>query len=100
MKTEKVMVGKVYSRLTVVSFERKDEKSYKYWKCRCVCGNEIITREERLKISGMEETRVDVITAGLAPLMRLCHKVNPKQIIFCSKSIREGVAAEALCDRT
>jgi exopolyphosphatase/guanosine-5'-triphosphate,3'-diphosphate pyrophosphatase len=58
------------------------------------------SREEKLKINYMEETRVDIITAGLAPLMRLCSMINPDRIIFCSKSIREGVAAEALCDKT
>lgn len=48
MKTE-TMVGKVYSRLTVVSFDRQDIKSHKYWRCQCICGNETVVREDRLK---------------------------------------------------
>ncbi len=56
-----------------------------------------LSREERSEIAYMEQTRVDIITAGLAPLMRLCKAVNPQEVIFCSKSIREGVAAKIIC---
>ena len=43
--------GKIFGRLKVVGFSRKDTKYRKYWLCKCECGNEVITREESL-VSG------------------------------------------------
>ena len=34
----KDLTGNKYNRLTVISFDKRDDKSY-YWNCQCDCGN-------------------------------------------------------------
>lgn len=34
------MLGKTFSRLTVVAFSHKDARHRKWWKCVCACGKE------------------------------------------------------------
>jgi hypothetical protein len=36
------MQGEIYGRLTVVEFSHKDTRSRKWWRCKCICGNETI----------------------------------------------------------
>lgn len=44
------LTGKVFERLTVIENLGLDEtKKFTMWKCRCECGNEIITRKHALK---------------------------------------------------
>ncbi len=50
--------------------------------------------EERCEKFGMEDTRKDIIVAGLSPLITLLSITNSEEIYFCTKSIRDGVAAE------
>lgn len=53
--------------------------------------------EERHNVFGMEKARADIINAGLATIVNLLKKVNAEEIVFCTKSIREGVAQSILC---
>lgn len=53
--------------------------------------------ENRSRVFGMEPARADIINAGLATIVNLLKKVNAKEIVFCTKSIREGVAQSILC---
>lgn len=50
----------------------------------------------RENLVGMEKNRIDIITAGLAPLRALIEKVQSEALIICTKSIRDGIAAELL----
>lgn len=44
------IVGNRYGKLQVISLSHySDDKKRTYWKCRCDCGNEIITRADALK---------------------------------------------------
>lgn len=42
------ITGKIFNRLTVISFFGIEKKHY-YWKCKCFCGNETITDAGKLK---------------------------------------------------
>ena len=53
--------------------------------------------EERHNVFGMEKARADIINAGLATIVNLLKKVDAEEIVFCTKSIREGVAQSILC---
>lgn len=43
MGYKKDRTGKIYGRLTVISFAGNDEDRHSLWICRCECGNEITT---------------------------------------------------------
>ncbi len=45
----KDLSGQKFNRLLVIEFERKDKFYNSYWKCRCDCGNEIITTSSSLR---------------------------------------------------
>lgn len=44
----KYQVGQRYGRLTIIESAGEDKYQSKLWKCRCDCGNEIITASNRL----------------------------------------------------
>ncbi len=41
------LLGKKYARLTIIDFIR-DSNNKPYWKCKCICGKEILTTTTRL----------------------------------------------------
>lgn len=41
--------GNRYGRLTVIDYVGKDKSNHSMWKCKCDCGNEIVTAGYRLK---------------------------------------------------
>lgn len=45
----KNIVGKIFSRLTVVSYKGKDKHSNSLWTCKCDCGSEVITSSKKLR---------------------------------------------------
>ena len=45
------LIGKRFGMLTVISYEFKDKRSHKHWKCKCDCGN-VKTFEEYVITSG------------------------------------------------
>lgn len=53
--------------------------------------------EERNKKLGMEKARADIINAGLSVIVNFLKVSRSDEIIFCTKSIREGVALSILC---
>ena len=50
--------------------------------------------EERSEKFGMEDARKDIIVAGLSPLVSLMSITDTQEVYFCTRSIRDGVAAE------
>ncbi len=52
--------------------------------------------EKRADIVGMERSRMDIITAGLAPLRALMKQTCAKELIICTKSLRDGLAQKIL----
>lgn len=42
------LIGNTYGRLKVISLETTDSKYRKYWRCRCICGNETVVRGDVL----------------------------------------------------
>jgi hypothetical protein len=48
-KLIKDMVGKVCGRLTVIEFAGV-RRGYAFWRCRCSCGRETVTRGTRLRV--------------------------------------------------
>lgn len=51
MPAPRQMIGECFGRLTVVEFAgriRKGRWAFKYWRCRCTCGNEAVVRPSRL----------------------------------------------------
>lgn len=52
---------------------------------------------ERDKVFGMEILRADIINAGLSVIVNFLNVSNSGEIVFCTKSIREGVALSILC---
>lgn len=42
------------SRLTIIGFDHKDEKSHKYYQCRCDCGNLTIVRGPDIASGGIK----------------------------------------------
>src|SRR4051812_15381479 len=42
------LTGKVFGRLTVISFHSSLERGRTVWNCKCVCGKEVITRGRNL----------------------------------------------------
>lgn len=53
-------------------------------------------QKERISLVGMEKNRIDIITAGLAPLTALIEKTDSHTLIISTKSIRDGIANELL----
>lgn len=50
MKEAQNLTGQKFGRLSVLSFDHKDEKSRKrFWKCQCNCGNIVIVYQNHLK---------------------------------------------------
>ncbi|MBO5453381.1 MAG: hypothetical protein J6A69_05380 [Clostridia bacterium] len=49
---------------------------------------------ERSEKFGMEDARKDIIVAGLSPLVTLMSLTDTQEVYFCTRSIRDGVAAE------
>lgn len=48
MPAKENLLGKTFNRLTVIeSAPSKNKKTY--WKCKCICGNEVIVRADQLK---------------------------------------------------
>ena len=47
---------------------------------------------ERCDKFNMEESRKDIIVAGLSPIVSLLSITNSEEIYFCTKSIRYGIA--------
>jgi hypothetical protein len=46
----KDITGNVYGNLTVISYYGVNRKHLSLWRCKCVCGNEIISNSHTLKI--------------------------------------------------
>ena len=44
----------------------------------------------------MEERRADIIVAGLATIVALIKKSSSQDMVFCMKSIRDGIAESEL----
>lgn len=42
------MQGKIFGRLTVTNFVRRDNNHNKYWACACSCGGEVVARADAL----------------------------------------------------
>ncbi len=51
---------------------------------------------ERITKFQMEERRADIIVAGLATIVALIKKSSSKDMVFCMKSIRDGIAYSEL----
>lgn len=49
------LVGKTFSRLTVISFNERNEKGVNMWNCMCECGNDVIVRGDTLR-NGMTKS--------------------------------------------
>ncbi len=47
---------------------------------------------ERAKKLGIEDRRADIITAGLCPTLALLKITGSDTLVFCTKSVRDGVA--------
>lgn len=47
--TRKDETGKVYGRLTVVSFDSVDANGNARWNCHCECGNDVLVRGYTLR---------------------------------------------------
>ena len=43
------MLGKKFTRLTVIEHDHVDDKNHHYWKCRCDCGNVIVVDGSKLR---------------------------------------------------
>jgi hypothetical protein len=43
-----LIAGESYGRLTVLEYSHKNVRNETYWRCRCVCGNVIVTRGAHL----------------------------------------------------
>ncbi len=56
-------------------------------------------QQERINLVGMEKNRIDIITAGLAPLTALIEKTDSHTLIISTKSIRDGIANELLSNK-
>lgn len=41
---------KIYGRLSVIKLDSTDKQYRKHWLCKCNCGNEVVVREDSLKI--------------------------------------------------
>lgn len=48
MKREEIYPGKVFGRLTVISYAGKSASKHSLWLCRCECGNERLIRRGTL----------------------------------------------------
>jgi hypothetical protein len=46
--TESMMIGKKFSRLTIIAFGGKDKYQNRYWVCKCDCGVEKKVRQQHL----------------------------------------------------
>lgn len=69
------MEGKVFTRLTVVAFDKRDAKYNKYWACDCSCGGKIVVRADAL-LSGSTQScgclrRENIITSAHAQRKKL-----------------------------
>lgn len=43
------LTGQRFSRLTVISFEKRPANGKSFWKCRCDCGNEVVVAIDKLR---------------------------------------------------
>ena len=43
------LTGQRFGRLTVIEKVSKNNESRAYWRCRCDCGNEVISSEKDLR---------------------------------------------------
>jgi exopolyphosphatase/guanosine-5'-triphosphate,3'-diphosphate pyrophosphatase len=50
-----------------------------------------MTRQERLKVKGLDGKRVDLIVAGAMLADRIVRRLEAKQVIACTWALREGV---------
>lgn len=48
------MQGKIFGRLTVVRFSKKDKNYNKFWVCRCECGTHVEVRSDGLAGGGTQ----------------------------------------------
>lgn len=51
----KDLTGLKFGRLFVIEFDHKNKRNESYWKCKCDCGNIIVTRSNRL-VSGRTQS--------------------------------------------
>ena len=51
---------------------------------------------DRVNKLQMEERRADIIVAGLATIVALIKKSSSQDMVFCMKSIRDGIAESEL----
>lgn len=81
------LTGHVYSRLTVLDFDHAEGR-YKYWKCRCECGNVVVCNSENLRGGNIK---------SCGCLQRETRKQNMKKAIhFYEDSCVEKIRADRL----